>query len=41
MIVDLPFNEANRKFFETKIDFEKEEKLLEEEEKRLKEKKMW
>lgn len=37
MIIDLPFNDANRLLFETEINFEEEEKRLEKEEERLKE----
>lgn len=33
MIIDLPMNEANKELFETKIDWDEEEKRLEEEEK--------
>ena len=38
MIIDLPMNEANKELFETKIDWDAEEKRLEEEEKEYKEK---
>lgn len=36
MIIDLPMNEANKKFFETDIDWDTEEKQLKEQEQRRK-----